>query len=1101
MQPRFRSFDLRPLALSAALALQLPAQAQAQPAAGADAAAAKPQAIEIPAQPAAQALQAFVKQLNFQLLYAPELLRGLNSKAVSGVMSPREALARLLEGSGLQIIDTGPNAATLRAAGGPAPGPRASAASAAAELGRGGDSAETPEPRRPAPVLAEAATRVHSFDLAAGDALETVQQAARLAGVSVSFKENELSGVRTNRISGEFTTLQAFQRLLADTRLAVGVQVATGEYVVRRLETIGRVEVTGSHLRSILGEQGVNPVTVLTRQEIERSGVTTLAELRNLIPQLSVGASASFDGNSSRGAPDGRLLFDLRGLGAGNTLILVDGMRLPKTGSRTVAEAYEATGIPMSAIERVEVLLGGGSAIYGADAVGGVVNIITRKRYSGTELEYARDNTVDRDAANDRLALSHAFRKGSFSARGMLSVEQQNALALRDREWLASDDRRPWGGADNTRNNAPIGGMVSAVSGQLPGIGASTAFIPAGANGSTATVKDFAGAAATERYDAAKYLNAINPYTRKVANLYADYQFAPWATLYASYNWSRNESEAPGDPVRLNTRIPAGYPGNPFGVPIMVDKYLWEQGTPARHYRYSQQSTTLGVRGDLPGDWRYHFSLADARSNPELPEGVYQFDGGKLTAAINSASKPVLLHDSLALQGTGKGPNAAGVLEALYFQDARQDQPRTRSTALALDGPIWQLPAGPVNLALGAEQRVESVKFFNSSTLSSGSEAAEPKQDRKVDAQYLEVAIPLLSTKSDLRLPFAHTLTVTGAVRRDHYNDFGAATKPQYGLLFKPTAWLALRASHNEAFRVPYLIDITRPRFVSNQSVPATGSSALIDTYRKNEAFVGVLPTTVGGNPNLKPETSTHRNIGLVFEAPWEAAKGFSLSVDRWQSEILDRVGSLTRQERLLYFPETYTRAPLSAADAAAGYTVGRINGVDNSSMNIAKFRSSGYDYALRFQRNTSWGEFILSSKITKTDRLESMATPAATPSPYVSARLRPTRSVSSLSWSYRGLGASVTMIRQAGFPVSLFPPVVDYPKTQQFNTNVWYDFGTGGLHDREGWLGHWLHNTRLSFGLINALDTAPPLSPTGNVNGSVDPRMLRYTFTLRKRF
>ena len=92
-------------------------------------------------------------------------------------------------------------------------------------------------------------------------------------------------------------------------------------------------------------------------------------------------------------------------------------------------------------------------------------------------------------------------------------------------------------------------------------------------------------------------------------------------------------------------------------------------------------------------------------------------------------------------------------------------------------------------------------------------------------------------------------------------------------------------------------------------------------------------------------------------------------------------------------------------------------------------------------------------------------------------------------------------MIRQAGFPVSLFPPVVDYPKTQQFNTNVWYDFGTGGLHDREGWLGHWLHNTRLSFGLINALDTAPPLSPTGNVNGSVDPRMLRYTFTLRKRF
>ncbi|HEY1089756.1 MAG TPA: TonB-dependent receptor plug domain-containing protein [Burkholderiaceae bacterium] len=1112
MQRRPR-FACRPLALAVLLTAysQVPAQTSS------GIAEARAQNIEIPAQPATQALQVFVKQLNFQLLYAPELLRGLNSKPVSGVMSPREALARMLEGSGLQIVDTGPNSATLRPAAATPAGPRASAVQGSGSASDAGDTAEAEAPSGPKPQAA-AAARVHSFDLPAGDALDTVTKAASLAGIVVKFKDEELKGVRTNRVQGDFTLVEVLRRAFANTRLAVGQQISSGEFtgeyvlVLRKLEVIAPVEVTGSHLRSIVGEQGINQVEILTRQDIERSGVTTLAELRNLIPQLSVGASASFDGNSSRGAPDGRLLFNLRGLGQGNALILIDGLRLPRTGSRSVAEAYEATGIPMSAIERVEVLLGGGSAIYGADAVGGVINIITRKRYRGTELEYALDNTMDTDAANNRLSLSHAFRHEKFSARGSVSVETQNALALRDRDWLATDDRRWLGGSDGTANNLYLGGHVQAVSGNLPGIGKTTAYIPTGANGKTATIADYLNAPATARYDAGKYLNAINEYKRQAAVLHAEYEFAPWALAYANFMWSKNESAAPGDPVALSgATLPAGYPGNPFGVPIRVYKYMWELGTPARHYSFDQRSTSIGLRGDLPKDWRYRLNLSDARSNPALPEGVYQFNMAPasvnptgLNAAIASSTPPILLHDSLALVGNeGAAPNPAGLLEGFYYKDEKYDKPVTKTYSLSFDGPAWQLEAGPVNLAVGMERRVDSIKFTNvsSSTSIDTTQAAEPKQDRITTASYIETSVPLISPKSSLRLPLVYSLSVSGAARRDSYNDFGAATKKLLGGQYKPVKWISLRGTRNEAFRVPYLIDITRPNSVSNQTVPATGSSSFVDTYRKNEQVTGVLPFTLGGSPNLKPEQSVHYNAGLQIESPFEATRGLSFSVDRWRSKILDRVGAPSRQDLLLYFPEAFTRAPLTPEDAAAGYTAGKITAVDSRSRNISLYQASGYDYSVRFVRMTPYGEFSLNGRMTRTDMLQVVVTPGAAPSTSTDARLQPRRSVVSLAWAYRGAGVSLTNIHQAGFPVSISANPVMFPGTTTWNANLWYDYGTGVWHDKDSLVGRLMQDTRVSFGLINATDRPPSLSPTGTVNNSIDPRMMRYTFTLRRRF
>ena len=134
-------------------------------------------------------------------------------------------------------------------------------------------------------------------------------------------------------------------------------------------------------------------------------------------------------------------MVNLRGITGANTLVLVDGRRIAKTGQRGVVEAYEMTGLPLSAVERVEVLLDGGSAIYGSDAVAGVINIITRKDYTGSEAEFGIDNTFDGDAALKTYGLSTGHRAGRLSMRASATYEEQNAMARADR-WCSPARRR-----------------------------------------------------------------------------------------------------------------------------------------------------------------------------------------------------------------------------------------------------------------------------------------------------------------------------------------------------------------------------------------------------------------------------------------------------------------------------------------------------------------------------------------------------------------------------------------------------------------------------------------------------------------------------------
>ncbi len=287
-----------------------------------------------------------------------------------------------------------------------------------------------------------------SYDLAVGDAAATLKQFAEISGRETLFAAEIVRGVKTQPVKGTLTAQEALDALLADTGLFAARDAKTGAFAVRKGESpnapradqmasvrpgqvtkaedgtveMGEYEVTGSRIRGLLGEADFSPMVRFERREIEQLGIFSMGELSRLIPQaFSQGSyeGVGFGGQQQGTVPtsDGsiasvltqRTNINLRGLGAANTLVLINGRRMARSGNIRGSDGYDLTGIPIAAVERIEVVTDGSSAIYGSDAVGGVINIILRKNYSGTEatLSYAAGAILSTygDPGRNRLVL------------------------------------------------------------------------------------------------------------------------------------------------------------------------------------------------------------------------------------------------------------------------------------------------------------------------------------------------------------------------------------------------------------------------------------------------------------------------------------------------------------------------------------------------------------------------------------------------------------------------------------------------------------------------------------------------------------------------
>lgn len=875
------------------------------------------------------------------------------------------------------------------------------------------------------------------------------------------------------------------------------------------------VEVTGSRIRLNAGEAPAVPVFTLDRIQLEQLGVNRIADIRQAIPQLA--PAIGFNDNLSNGGPSrGQQVstsFNLRGLGGNSTLMLIDGHRVPHSGQEAPGgaggrEDFNVDGIPVGAIERVEILTQGASAVYGSEAIGGVVNIILKKNYNGAELTINYDNTFDKDMGDTSISLTAGTRRGKLRTFLTASWEHQNALMSRDRWFSATSDTTAFGATAQPSfflQQPPAGaGLIASTNspqnaGQanLPGLTSNFVIIPTGSRGNS-TLANYTTGAYPTRYDPANYSTLIDPARRRSVVFKGDYDLASWAQAYAEVRWSRFENFYTGTPnTFVSQSLPAGYAGNPFGQAVFLRKVFYDLPAPQMNSFQENSGLVLGLRGNLPEGilrhWRYDVSASFARNTIFDDQIAAGFNSTLLTAAINNADpakRPLLAYDSLA-----GDPNPAGLMASLTPTFDHRDVTDVDQYSVQADGSLWSGWAGDIKGAFGGESSKESVHFHRDTGDSSLGFALTKPFARRTNASYAEVRMPLLSDKQ--RLPLVHRVEISGAIRAENFSDIGGHNSRQYSGIFQPVNWFTFRIARAEGFKTPKLYDLLAP--VTTGTATLTTASNVRDTLRGGELVLGTVTSVSGGQPHLKPETSVSKTGGIVLDVPGKWFKGLSVSVDYWQTYYVNKIGSASRQVLIDFFPERVTRGAKLSNDPA-NYA-GLITGFDTSNLNLASQKARGFDYQVSYQHRYSFGQVMGSIGYSDPNVIVTQSTPAAVPSS-TSGQL-PWRLSGSLFWSRNAWGAGTTMSYQARYYIfGLASPGFAYPSVAIWNPQVSYNFSRNPVFGEKAdtWWARALAGSRISLTVPNVFNREPSLADVINGRVVMDQRLRRYIISLSKQ-
>lgn len=878
-----------------------------------------------------------------------------------------------------------------------------------------------------------------------------------------------------------------------------------------RLDT---VQVTGSRIPQLAGEAAITPVVSLTAAQIATYGVSNLEDLRRAITQLGPNTSGNewtdLIGSGPSPGLANRTTFSLGGLNlaastlGGVTLILVDGRRLSTSGQAFSGlgnlEDYDLNGIPIDAIERIDILSGGASAIYGADAMAGVINIVLKKNagYDTSTATLRYDGAFNGGGAVKTAGFTTSQRRGKFSLLASVSYEQANALPRRDRWFTATDNLTTFGGQYDNRNSY-VGAIFSADGSNLPGLASPTAGIPAGSRGASSAAA-FAAAGTPAVYDAGRVDNSTDPYISRSALLQANYDFAPWAKLYTEFRLNKKVSTSilyptlggyyPAYAYSYGLTIPAGVAGNPFGVPVQLNKVFLDLPQ-AQTSTSLNPSAMIGLDGDFHAwtDWHYDSYFSWSRSEQDY-NGSGGFDTDKLSAALASGSAPILIYDSAA-----GNPNAPGVLQSFFDPNWNRERSDTPDFNLTVRGPVLSLPAGSVQVAAGGEWLENRAVFASNPGSAYSSYLLSGAISRSDTAAFAETQIPIISSKQGLLL--LNDLEANFSVRHDDYSDVGGATTPRYAGLYRPFSWLTLRASRSEGFKPASLWDLYAPyyQFPYTTTVGPGTRYPLTDPLRNGENVVGPINTFEVGHPDLKPTTSVSKNAGVVVDVPF--FKGLSFGVDFTKTEIANAIGGVSYQTIINDYPSRVVRGP------ASGGLPGKISALDTSNVNTASYLTESVTYSVAYDRNTRFGSFSLNFSYTNPTVTQSLTTATAKPT----VAWLPKRAGGAIGWQRGPLGLSLSAIYQSSF--NLYPAYLafNYDQTYagyiEWNPRVSYDFGRDshfGSRSASFWT-KTLGNVRVSLTIDNVFDHQPSLAAAGSGLLAEDDRGSRYVIELAKKF
>jgi iron complex outermembrane recepter protein len=835
-----------------------------------------------------------------------------------------------------------------------------------------------------------------------------------------------------------------------------------------------RVDVTGTNIKRVEGE-GALPVQTITRSEIDRSGATSTAELLQLISaNNSLGATALV--NSVGALTFSAQTASLRGLGGGRTLVLINGHRVDGfAGEIQNVQGVNLAAVPFSAIERVEVLKDGASAIYGSDAIAGVINFILRSDYVGAEAT-GYYGTPTRSGGGDQWQGSASvgfgdLAKDRYNVFLSASYNEQKSLDQRDRNFSRT-------------SYLPNIGLIGVSSNTFPGNVTTGGIGVVGAPNNCAPstfFEDLGGC----YYDPSRQPGVNMLPQDKLWNFFgtATFQISNDWQAYATALYSHDETQLTIQPGPVSSLFPYG-PLNdiPSTITLQATSPFYPHALAA----------AAGVDGQ-PLDVRWRAvelggrSTTDTNENAMLITGAkgswrdWDFDAsvfyseGKTKQHIDAGYQVIPPLLDLLNSGTVNlfGPNTPEIhrqLEATSFVgDAFNGTSKNYGLQGKASGEIWKLPAGPLALAVGGEVRKETLDQIPGDLLQLGDVTGFGGAIGPVEGSRRAWA-----TFAELNIPIIRTLEANAAVRYDHYSDFGGTTNPKFSLRWQPTRSLLVRGSWGTGFLAPSLYQLISPAignvtptgFSDPVRCPVTGDTGLdCDTQ-----FGDIL----GGNPNLKPEESEQTTLGIVFEP----TTGVSFSVDWFKINLKNAITTGIPIATILGNLDLYgSLVTRGAPDPNFPDLPGRIATIDQRYINLGAVHVQGVDIEAHARSPVmDWGRLSFNLNGTYYLRYDNQNTDGTwtgtvgTAFGSVNTGIIPRwKHYASLTWDKGPWSATLAQTFQDSY--------TDWSPDLDGNLRT---VGTMSLWDLQGsYTG--FKNLKLTLGVKNLFDRDPPISNQQN--------------------
>ena len=842
--------------------------------------------------------------------------------------------------------------------------------------------------------------------------------------------------------------------------LARSARAAARSPATRQEGRLEQVDVTGSLIHGV--QEVVAPLIYLKQEQLAMAGFATVQDALYSLPIISLNGpreDLGIDDNYQYGAG-----LDLRGLGVGATLVLINGQRQPLSGLN--GDFVDVSTIPWSAVQRIEILPDGASALYGSDAVAGVVNIIMRDDFDGADTQ-ARYGTAL--GGQRELMASQLFGTHWRGGHAMLAYEYSDKTPLdaAERLYAANADKTPYGGGNYDSYYANPGNIVDPATLQ-PVYG-----IPAGQNGQGLSQPALSSAINLEN-QFAQY--QIFPEVR-AHELYgvAAQDLNPSLQLFFNGRFAERDALRSDFPDEQLLTVPASNPFyvNPFaGVPYTLVAYSFSRDFGPTEFaaKSTVYTGTVGARLQFGDTWQA--TLSESYGRQSLRSDEYNVPDQTALAASLANTDPATAFDPF---GAGSNTNPA-TLAAINRDFPLHSMSSIEATRLVADGSLFRVPAGDAKIAVGAERREE--KLSHDITNLIGQPGAQ-SYDRHVTSLFSQLALPLVGDPANPRATPRLELVATG--RYEHYSDFGGTFNPTVRVQWIPTESVKLRASWGRSFRAPKLDDL----YDTAENI--AGSVVLSDP--KSLTGRSLVLVEEGSNPALKQETAKTWTAGFDLAPVFLPGATFSLtyySIDyenrivqpaadnpfailvnesEW-APVITRNPSQSQIAAVCNSPDYQGSVSACLASSPAAIIDGRL-------ANLASTRTTGLDLQAGEMFNGSWGRIdlgVAGNYVFKFDQAVTANSPAVdivnTITNPLALRLRGTAEWNRSGPRLPGPGFSLAVNYTGGYRNPSSALVPDVSPWMTLDARIVYR-----TRRDEGWLS----GIELSVNAVNVLNHSPP--------------------------